>query len=163
MKRIAGWAGIAMMVAGCSAQPVERVASTTADPAASASAPAAGRHQPSPPAARKLFGGAGAWTPYRSFSFEPNSVAIRGSHIDQVAEIAAYMEQNPTARLGLDGSVDGQFTDPRDRELNDRRAAAIRSALIQAGTPASRIETGAFGDPQLRRERQVEVLLIKPR
>jgi hypothetical protein len=30
---------------------------------------------------------------------------------------------------------------------------------MQAGVPAYKIQTGAFGDPQLRRNRRVDVLL----
>jgi outer membrane protein OmpA-like peptidoglycan-associated protein len=53
--------------------------------------------------------------------------------------------------------------------LNQRRVATVRDALIQAGMPAERIETGTFGTDRFscnstteqcsQRERRVEVLV----
>jgi outer membrane protein OmpA-like peptidoglycan-associated protein len=98
------------------------------------------------------------WTPYRNFTFDNGRANIRASETSQISDIAAYMAKNPSLRLGIDGSTD--TTNPHNRDLSDRRVSAVRDALIQAGTPTYKIETGPFGDPQLRRERQVEVLLI---
>ena len=49
-------------------------------------------------------------------------------------------------------------TDPRDQSLADRRVEAVRNSLIEAGVPANKIKSGAFGDPAARRDRRVEVL-----
>jgi hypothetical protein len=35
----------------------------------------------------------------------------------------------------------------------------VRSALIEAGVPASKIQSGAYGDPQQRRDRRVDVMV----
>jgi hypothetical protein len=40
-----------------------------------------------------------------------------------------------------------------------RRVGTVREALIQAGVPAYRTQTCAFGDAGLRRDRRVEVLI----
>ncbi len=69
------------------------------------------------------------------------------------------MKQNPSLQIGIDGSMDPRGSDPRDQNLSDRRVSAVRDALIQAGVPASKIQTGAFGDTGLTRDRRVEVLL----
>jgi hypothetical protein len=104
------------------------------------------------------------WTPYRNFTFEFGRDEIRSADKAQIAEIADYMAQNPSLRLGLDGAAaEPRATDPSNNRLADRRVAAVRAALIRAGTPADRIATGDFGDPQLKREREVEVLLITAR
>jgi outer membrane protein OmpA-like peptidoglycan-associated protein len=70
------------------------------------------------------------------------------------------MQQNPSLQVGIDGSMDPRGTDPRNQDLSDRRVGAVRDALIQAGVPAYRIQTGAFGDTRLTRDRRVEVLII---
>jgi outer membrane protein OmpA-like peptidoglycan-associated protein len=49
-------------------------------------------------------------------------------------------------------------TDPKDQSLADRRIEAVRNSLIEAGVPAYKIKSGAFGDPATRRDRRVEVL-----
>ena len=46
----------------------------------------------------------------------------------------------------------------KNHDLSNRRVKAVRDALINAGVPAYKIKSGAFGDPQTRRDRRVEVL-----
>jgi hypothetical protein len=49
-------------------------------------------------------------------------------------------------RVGIDGS-------------NERRVVVVRDALIKAGVPSSKIQTGAFDNPQLRRDGRVAVVV----
>lgn len=99
------------------------------------------------------------WTSYREFVFDYNGSDIVAFDKSKVADIAGYMKQNPSLQVGIDGSMDPRGSDPRDQNLSDRRVRAIRDALIQAGVPASKIQTGAFGDTRLARDRRVEVLV----
>ena len=55
--------------------------------------------------------------------------------------------------------MDPRGTDPRNQDLSDRRISAVRDALIQAGVPASKIQSGAYGYAKLARDRRVEVLI----
>lgn len=103
------------------------------------------------------------WTPYQRFSFDADGADIRASDLRQASDITAYMMENPTARLGIDGSSNAKADGWRTDELTERRVSAVRDALIQAGTPSFKIQTGPFGDPDFRRENQVEVLLITVR
>jgi len=99
------------------------------------------------------------WTSYRDFSFAFDSSDLQASDTGKVSEITAYMRENPSLRVGIDGSMDPRGSDPRNQALSDRRIGTVRDALIQAGVPAHRIQTGAFGDQGLRRDRRVEVLI----
>jgi len=87
------------------------------------------------------------------------TTSISTSDQSKATEIAGYMNQNPSLQIGIDGSMDPRGSDPRDQGLSDRRVGAVRDALIQAGVPASKIQTGAFGDTRLTRDRRVEVLI----
>lgn len=100
-----------------------------------------------------------SWTSFRDFWFDFNRADIQPSDTSKASEIADYMNQNPSLRVGIDGSMDPRGTDPRNQGLSDRRVDAVRDALIQAGVPASKIRTGAFGDARLTRDRRVEVLI----
>jgi outer membrane protein OmpA-like peptidoglycan-associated protein len=100
------------------------------------------------------------WTSYRDFDFEYDRADMRNSDATKVSEIATYMKQNPSLQVGIDGSMDPRGTDPRNQQLSDRRVDTVRTALINAGVPASRIKTGAFGDTSLTKDRRVEVLII---
>jgi outer membrane protein OmpA-like peptidoglycan-associated protein len=87
-------------------------------------------------------------------------VWIHESSMDVHHQLAVrMMKQNPSLQVGIDGSMDPRGRDPRDQNLSDRRVGAVRDALIQAGVPASKIQTGAFGDTRLARDRRVEVLV----
>ncbi len=99
------------------------------------------------------------WTSFREFMFEYNGADLRAFDQSKVADIAGYMKENPSLQLGIDGSMDPRGSDPRDQNLSDRRVGAVRDALIQAGVPAFKIQTGAFGDTRLARDRRVEVLV----
>jgi len=79
--------------------------------------------------------------------------------MSKVSEMANYINQNPSLQLGIDGSMEPAGTETRDQNLSDSRVDTIRSALLQAGVPAYKIRTGAFGDPQLTRDQRVEVLI----
>jgi outer membrane protein OmpA-like peptidoglycan-associated protein len=98
------------------------------------------------------------WTSYQDFNFAYDDARIQNADAGKIASIAAYMQANPSLQLGIDGSMDSRGSDQRNAALADRRVNAVRSSLIDAGVPAHRIKTGAFGDPQTRRDRRVEVL-----
>ncbi|MCX7013282.1 MAG: OmpA family protein, partial [Candidatus Sumerlaeota bacterium] len=81
----------------------------------------------------------------------------------KVSAIAEYMRNNPSLRIGIDGSVDPRGDDSRDLDLRNRRINAVGQALRQAGVPAQKLGTGMIGDPQLRREGRVAVLIATDR
>jgi outer membrane protein OmpA-like peptidoglycan-associated protein len=99
------------------------------------------------------------WTPYRDFWFDYGKSDIRDSQNATVAEIAAYLKDNPSLEVGIDGSMAVNGSDPRDQELSDQRVGAVRHALLEAGVPADRIQMGAYGNESQRRDRRVGVLI----
>jgi outer membrane protein OmpA-like peptidoglycan-associated protein len=107
--------------------------------------------------ARGAVGIVGQWTSYREFYFDRDDADIRDSEMNRIAEIAAYMSQNPSLVVGIDSSMDDRASDGRD--LGDRRANAVRRALMQAGVPAENIRIGTFGDPNRRHAGQIQILL----
>jgi outer membrane protein OmpA-like peptidoglycan-associated protein len=85
------------------------------------------------------------WAPLRDFTFDYDRADIRSSELNQSSEIAAYAQQHPSARLGLDGDTDLlRGTNQHNVGLTQRRIATVRDALIRAGVSADRIETGSF-------------------
>ena len=89
------------------------------------------------------------WTSLKDFMFDYDRSDIRYSESRKPAEIATYMSQNPTLRLGIDGYTDSRGSTQYNLPLSQRRVASVRDALIQAGVPADRIETGTFGTDRL--------------
>jgi outer membrane protein OmpA-like peptidoglycan-associated protein len=110
------------------------------------------------------------WTLVKEFMFDFDRSDIRFSESRKPAEVAAYyMSQNPSVRLGITGDTNRQSTDQYNLPLSQRRVATVRDALIQAGVPADRIETGTFGTDRFmcspsteqcsQREGRIEVLV----
>jgi outer membrane protein OmpA-like peptidoglycan-associated protein len=96
----------------------------------------------------------GSWTPFRDFWFDGSRSDIQASDAGKAMEIANYLRQNPSQQVGIDGQYN-----VNDTALGNRRVDAVRNALMNAGIPASRIETGAFGGMQMQRDRRVAVLV----
>ncbi len=109
------------------------------------------------------------WTAFNDFLFDFDKSDVRPNETSKVSEIAAHMQQNPSFTVGIDGHTDPRGTDRYNQALSERRVDAIKSALMQAGVPADKIKTGAFGETKVKctdqseacwqRDRRVEVLI----
>lgn len=109
------------------------------------------------------------WASFKDVLFDFDKSDIRPDESTKVVDIAAYVKQNPTARVGIDGHTDPRGTDSYNQDLSERRVNAIRDALVKAGVSAGRIHTGAFGEQRVKchesteacwqSDRRVEVLI----
>lgn len=109
------------------------------------------------------------WSSFRDFLFDFDKSAIRSNETNHISDVVAYMKQNPTARVGIDGHTDPRGTDAYNQGLSERRVSTIRDALVTAGVSDGRIQAGAFGESQPKcndstedcwqRDRRVEVLI----
>ena len=118
-------------------------------------------------------GAAGAvmhWQSFRDFLFDFDKSDVLASEVGKAPEIAAYMEANPSIQqVGIDGYADPRGTNQYNLSLSQRRVDAVRAALLEAGVPASKIQTGFFGEARLKcsesteacwqRDRRVEVFI----
>lgn len=89
------------------------------------------------------------WTSLKEILFDFDKADIRYSESRKPDEIAIYMSQNPSVRLGIDGYTDSRGTSQYNLPMSQRRVATVRDALIQAGVPADRMEMGTFGTDRL--------------
>jgi len=86
------------------------------------------------------------WISLRDIMFDYDTADIRPSEMVKISEVAAYLEQNPSIRVGIDGSTDLSSSANRyNVDLSKRRIANVRDALIETGVSDDRIETGRFG------------------
>jgi hypothetical protein len=88
----------------------------------------------------------GSWSSHWEYTFDDQTNEIRGSDRARASAISSYMDRNPSLRIGLDGSAAS-------------RVEVVRAALIMAGVPASKIQSGVFRDLKLRRDGRVTVLI----
>jgi outer membrane protein OmpA-like peptidoglycan-associated protein len=112
---------------------------------------------------------AAGWISLRDILFEFDKADIRPSEMSKLYDIASYVNQNPSIRVGIDGSTDLLRGSNRyNVALSERRIANVRDALLRAGISAERIETGRFGVARVKcddsneqcshREGRVEVM-----
>jgi len=76
--------------------------------------------------------------------FGYDSVEVSGSEQPKIAQVAAALKSSPHDLI-VAGFTDDRGTEEYNRGLGERRALAVRQALIDAGVPAAKIQTVSFG------------------
>jgi peptidoglycan-associated lipoprotein len=188
MKRLMLYSVIALFAAGCSARPIggETGWKFYGPPGQAGLTGPAGPAGPmgpqgpmGPGGGQGVAGAAGmtgpqgatapGWARFNNILFDFDKSDIRANETTKVSDIASYLNKNPSAKVGIDGYADPRGTDAYNLALSERRVSAIQAALVQAGVPTSKIQTGAFGEKRLKcgekteecwqRDRRVEVLV----
>lgn len=83
-------------------------------------------------------------TKFLPVQFAYDSYEVSGGEQSKIQEVAAAMKSSP-ANLIVAGFTDDRGTDEYNRGLGERRAQAVRQALINDGVPAGKIQTVSFG------------------
>lgn len=79
--------------------------------------------------------------------FKIGRSAVTKEHAQKIDEIVQWAKEHPTAQIALSGYADkGTGTARLNQALSERRAAAVKDALVKKGIAADRITTEAFGD-----------------
>ena len=110
------------------------------------------------------------WHAFSDIQFDLDRADLRPSEVNKVAELAAYLTQNPTFRVELEGYADPRGSQEYNMKLSTRRVDAVRDALIAAGIARDRILVGAYGQLNLKcaqaaedclqQDRRVEVIVL---
>jgi outer membrane protein OmpA-like peptidoglycan-associated protein len=99
------------------------------------------------------------WQNYKELWFDANKADLQPSEQAKLSEIAAYLKQNPSLQIAIDATPAARDQQKQAfQDLSNSRVQVIRESLIKAGVPSEKIKDGAFGDPNLRGERRVQVL-----
>jgi len=80
--------------------------------------------------------------------FDYDSSAVKSSEKANVEAVAAYMKSTPGVFLLIEGHCDERGTEEYNRSLGERRALALREALMADGVEGMRITTRTFGEDQ---------------
>ena len=80
--------------------------------------------------------------------FEFDSAAIKSSENAKIARVADYLKANnkPRTAVRVEGHCDERGTEEYNRSLGERRAIAVREALLGLGIDATRVETVSYGE-----------------
>lgn len=78
--------------------------------------------------------------------FDFDSSVIKSSENGNVQAVASYFQNNPSVGIRVDGHCDERGTEGYNDALGERRASALREALLGLGVPANRVITQSFGE-----------------
>ena len=77
--------------------------------------------------------------------FEYDRSEVRSEERSKVSAVADYLKSNPGNAVKIEGHCDERGTEEYNRALGERRALALREALIGMGVDAGRVDTVSFG------------------
>ncbi|KZD05225.1 peptidoglycan-associated lipoprotein Pal [Oceanibaculum pacificum] len=77
--------------------------------------------------------------------FDFDSYGVRADQRGQVDKWAAWLKRNPSVRVTVEGHADERGTREYNLALGERRAGAIKDALVAQGIDASRLTTISYG------------------
>ena len=80
-----------------------------------------------------------------SVHFDTDRATLTPAGQATLTQAAAYMKQNPSARLRVEGYTDSTGSDPHNDSLANQRAVAVKQFLVGQGVEASRLTGEGFG------------------
>jgi len=102
--------------------------------------------------------------------FAPGQAALRAEARANLARVVAFVQGNPAALVRIEGHTDDRGSDNLNQVLSQKRAEAVRNALIEEGVDGSRLQAVGMGENQpvagnateqgRARNRRVEVVLL---
>lgn len=78
--------------------------------------------------------------------FDYDSSVVKSSEQANLQAVATHMKGNPTVGLLVEGHCDERGTEDYNNSLGERRATALREALINLGVDSSHVVTRSFGE-----------------
>ncbi|NRB50716.1 MAG: OmpA family protein [Saprospiraceae bacterium] len=107
---------------------------------------------------------------FNTIQFDYNKASLRPSAKESIDRIAAMMSQQPNVKLSVEGHTDSDGTNAANQDLSERRAAAVKAALVELGIAADRLQAKGWGEEQpletddsaaaKQQNRRVEFILI---
>jgi outer membrane protein OmpA-like peptidoglycan-associated protein len=77
--------------------------------------------------------------------FDTNKATLNPGAGRKLDELAQFLNEHPDRRVQIDGFTDSTGSDAYNEDLSQRRADAVKQALVMRGTTPSRIGTEGYG------------------
>jgi outer membrane protein OmpA-like peptidoglycan-associated protein len=77
--------------------------------------------------------------------FDTNKSELRSGAYFTIDKLAAFLAEYPTRKVQIEGFTDSTGTVEYNRRLSERRAEAVRNALVAKGVDSSRLMTRGYG------------------
>ena len=83
---------------------------------------------------------------FRDVLFDFDKADIRSDEQAKITQLAGWVKKNDGLVVRLDGYTDPRGTEPHNMQLSQRRAEAVKKALVDAGVPTDRIRYAGHGE-----------------
>jgi outer membrane protein OmpA-like peptidoglycan-associated protein len=77
--------------------------------------------------------------------FDTGKAELKSGASRKIDQLAQFLTEHPDRRVQIDGFTDSVGSDSYNEDLSQRRANAVRAALIAQGVDSSRIGTEGYG------------------
>jgi len=78
--------------------------------------------------------------------FDTGKSELKAGSQHSLQQIASFLRQNPDRKVSIEGFTDSVGNEEFNRELSERRAQAVREALMAQGVSANMIEAHGYGE-----------------
>lgn len=86
------------------------------------------------------------WHTFANVLFDIDKADLRPAETAKIGEIVAFMKDNPSYQVELEGFADPRGKDNHNLALSKKRVQTVRDALISAGVATERIRVGSYGE-----------------
>ena len=83
---------------------------------------------------------------FEAVYFEYDSPQLNPSEQGKIDAVIAYLQQNATQGVVVEGHCDERGSNEYNLALGERRALAVRAAMISAGIDGARVQTRSYGE-----------------
>ncbi len=78
--------------------------------------------------------------------FDTGKSQLRADGNRDMAQLAEFFRRNPERSASIEGHTDSVGSSDSNQTLSDRRAGAVKTALMRMGVPADRLTASGFGE-----------------
>lgn len=82
--------------------------------------------------------------------FKVDSATIPAGYEKELDHLAGLLKIYKDAEIHIEGHTDSTFTEEHNQKLSEKRAAAVKQALVKRGVSTARMTVVGFGKSQLR-------------
>lgn len=83
---------------------------------------------------------------FEAVYFDYDSPQLNPAEQNKIAMVVTYLQQNPTQGIVIEGHCDERGSNEYNLALGERRALAVRAAMISSGIDGARIQTSSRGE-----------------
>jgi len=100
--------------------------------------------------------------------FDVNSATLKPGAYSEIDRTAAILREYPETRIRVEGHTDQSGSETYNQQLSERRAMAVKSALIQRNVADYRIDAIGYGesmpissDPAINRRVEIRIIPVE--